>query len=71
MSPALWLLAAAVVFAAAMWLSVHVVPISDLDVLRSGAADASSGGSAMPARPTPAVPSSPQRRRSCTSPPDE
>ena len=33
MSPALWLLAAAVVFAAAMWLSVHVVPISDLDLL--------------------------------------
>jgi hypothetical protein len=33
MSPALWLLAAAIVFAAAMWLSVHVVPISDLDVL--------------------------------------
>ena len=33
MSPALWLLAGAVVFAAAMWLSVHVVPISDLDVL--------------------------------------
>jgi len=33
MSPALWLLAIAIVSAAAMWLSVHVVPISDLDGL--------------------------------------
>ena len=32
MSPALWLLAIAIVSAAAMWLSVHV-PISDLDGL--------------------------------------
>ena len=33
MSPALWLLAIAIVFAAAMWLSVRVVPISDLEAL--------------------------------------
>jgi hypothetical protein len=33
MSPALWLLAMAIVFTAAMWLLVHVVPISDLDGL--------------------------------------
>ena len=33
MSPALWLLAIAIVFAPAMWLSVHVVPTSDLDGL--------------------------------------